>query len=744
MAVAFGDFAFDPERRQLLRLGEPVPLETKAYELLGLLLSRRPNALSKAQIRDVLWPGTFVSESALARLVAQIRAACGDDPQNSRFIRTVHGFGYAFCGEAEEVRDASRAIVPPGRLENRAEDRFQPARDVAFDPEAIRGVDSAISGPSRRARLARAARLTPVVWTAIAGALAFVLFATWRLRPWPTPEIVGSTQLTFTGDVGALEMYGAALPAILTDGARIYFLDVSDMSGERLGVASVSKAGGEVVVLPTPFKNTIPVALSPDGDRLLVRAPNEMEPDAPLWIMPTSGGAPRRLGNVVAQDATWSPDGKSLVYARGEELHLADSDGGRPQKLVHTNGRPCWIRFSLDGRRLRFTLTNTSGSRRSLWEVSVDGTDLHALPLQWNEPAQACCGEWSRDGRYFLFTAWQDEGADLWLVDETSAFRGERGKPKRLTSIGFDSVAAIPSADGKKLFAVEARGGLQMFKYDPRSRRMTPFPFRSVRRVKFSADGQWLAYVEFQGRKQALMRSRTDGSQVLQLSTPPMEPWSAHWSPDGRQIAFAARLPGGPYKAYVVSREGGAPRQVFPDERSEIDLDWSGDGQSLMFGRPPDSMGGEDEKRAVHVVNLKSNQVATLPGSEGLFSSRWSPDGRQVVALPLNQKKLVIFDFETAHWRDLAGPGIGTGLAGACVPFCHNPVWSLDGRYVYFESGPNVLRVVVADRRVERVVGVDDLPNVNGSFDGLTPDGSVLLATFPRSSNIYALDWRVP
>jgi WD40 repeat protein/DNA-binding winged helix-turn-helix (wHTH) protein len=110
MAVSFGDFAFDQERRQLLRAGKPVPLETKAYELLGLLLSRRPNALSKAQIHGVLWPGTFVSESALARLVTQLRAACADDAQAPRFIRTVHGFGYAFCGDAREAGD-ERPVV---------------------------------------------------------------------------------------------------------------------------------------------------------------------------------------------------------------------------------------------------------------------------------------------------------------------------------------------------------------------------------------------------------------------------------------------------------------------------------------------------------------------------------------------------------------------------------------------------------------------------------------------------------
>lgn len=113
MALSFGDFAFDQERRQLLRSGEPVPLETKAYELLALLISRRPNALSKAQIRAVLWPGTFVSESALARLVTQLRAACGDDAQTPRFIRTVHGFGYAFSGEAREGGDEQPAVTSP-------------------------------------------------------------------------------------------------------------------------------------------------------------------------------------------------------------------------------------------------------------------------------------------------------------------------------------------------------------------------------------------------------------------------------------------------------------------------------------------------------------------------------------------------------------------------------------------------------------------------------------------------------
>ncbi len=105
MSFWFGDFELDQERRQLLRSGEPVPLEPKAYELLSLLLERRPRALSRAQIRDVVWPQTFVSESTLAVVVNGIRQALGDDARHPRFIRTVHGFGYAFCGEAREAAE---------------------------------------------------------------------------------------------------------------------------------------------------------------------------------------------------------------------------------------------------------------------------------------------------------------------------------------------------------------------------------------------------------------------------------------------------------------------------------------------------------------------------------------------------------------------------------------------------------------------------------------------------------------
>jgi DNA-binding winged helix-turn-helix (wHTH) protein len=102
----FGDFALDQTTRQLLRSGEPRHLEPKAFELLDLLVSRRPAAVAKAEIRDRLWPDTFVSESSLTGLVAQLRQALEDDPRHPRFVRTVHGFGYAFLAAVAEGTSA--------------------------------------------------------------------------------------------------------------------------------------------------------------------------------------------------------------------------------------------------------------------------------------------------------------------------------------------------------------------------------------------------------------------------------------------------------------------------------------------------------------------------------------------------------------------------------------------------------------------------------------------------------------
>jgi DNA-binding winged helix-turn-helix (wHTH) protein len=116
MRLAFGEFVLDTGARELTRAGARVHLEPKALELLDLLVARRPEAIAKGEIQQRLWPDTFVSESSLTGLVAQVRSALADDRRQERFLRTVHGFGYAFCGAvrpetAERAMDADAVAV---------------------------------------------------------------------------------------------------------------------------------------------------------------------------------------------------------------------------------------------------------------------------------------------------------------------------------------------------------------------------------------------------------------------------------------------------------------------------------------------------------------------------------------------------------------------------------------------------------------------------------------------------------
>ena len=206
------------------------------------------------------------------------------------------------------------------------------------------------------------------------------------------------------------------------------------------------------------------------------------------------------------------------------------------------------------------------------------------------------------------------------------------------------------------------------------------------------------------------------------------------WSPDGRQIAFFAFPAGKPARIYLVSPEGGgSPQELIPeDPQPQYDTDWSPDGGRIVFGGPTN-----DINPGIRVLDLRSHQVSTLPGSNGLYSPRWSPDGRYIAAMPLNALSLMLFDFTTQKWSELAKMRAGF------------PLWSNDGHYVYFlhwPDNPAVLRVQISDRKLDRVVDLKDFRTTGrfGLWLGVAPDDSPLLLRDTGTQDVYALDWEAP
>jgi DNA-binding winged helix-turn-helix (wHTH) protein len=105
MRFRFGECVLDSDTRQLFVRGAKVHLQPKAFQFLELLIQNRPRVVPKPEIHEKLWPGTFVSDGTLTSLLAEVRDAIGDDAHQPRFVRTAHRVGYAFSGEAAEVRD---------------------------------------------------------------------------------------------------------------------------------------------------------------------------------------------------------------------------------------------------------------------------------------------------------------------------------------------------------------------------------------------------------------------------------------------------------------------------------------------------------------------------------------------------------------------------------------------------------------------------------------------------------------
>ena len=141
MRIQFGECTFDPVRREVRRAGQPVRLSPKAFELLRLLVESRPRAQSKDALFERLWPDTFVSEANLAGLVTEIRREIGDDAREPRFLRTVHGFGYAFSDGTTNLADEDSVfrLIWGGREVPLAEGENLLGRD----PSAAVSIDSA-------------------------------------------------------------------------------------------------------------------------------------------------------------------------------------------------------------------------------------------------------------------------------------------------------------------------------------------------------------------------------------------------------------------------------------------------------------------------------------------------------------------------------------------------------------------------------------------------------------------------
>jgi serine/threonine protein kinase/Tol biopolymer transport system component len=614
-------------------------------------------------------------------------------------------------------------------LEKSVELRYQHASDLRADLKRVQRdlnsgrsqpVSTSVTGPTLRLR-------RPLGWRPLAGgvALAFAAIAAVLVRPLPPPRVGASVQLA-----------DDSLPKwhpLLTDGSRVFFS--SGLGAEE--VIQLSVRGGDPARVPLMPGGAKLIHLSADGAELLVGRLNGADPTGgiwELWSVPLLGSAPRRLGDLRASDAAaaWSADGRQLVYAFDKALHLARSDGSDPRKLADVPGAPRYLRWSPDGTAVRFTMADPGrGGKPSQWEASVANGAVRPLLVGWEPTLAATNGNWSPDGRWFVFTASDGGLSSIWAIRESPGLHlGGRG-PFQLTSGPMSSYLPVFSPNGRTLFINGYQDRRELLRFDSQSGQLTPLlKGLSATQLEYSKDGRWAAWVSVPDS--SLWVGDPEGNQRRQLTSPPLKAQAPHWSPDGRQIAFFGGPPGQPTRLYVAPVESGPVVQVSHGEGGALGdawLTWSPDGTSLVFGS---MLPAAKESRPLIVVDLATGSTSTLPGSEGLWAPRWSPDGQLVAAFAAESMALRLFDPKSREQTMV------TTLKGGW------PGWSRDGRFLYFQEAatPRVWkRLRAGDRKVEELIALKNLPVATDGWFAPGLDDSLMTSRAIGTDAIYALDF---
>jgi Tol biopolymer transport system component len=452
-----------------------------------------------------------------------------------------------------------------------------------------------------------------------------------------------------------------------------------------------------------------------------------------LWTIPALGGSPRRLGNHLARGASWSPDGHSLAYADLNSVFVSDANGANSREIWNANrateGRP---RFSPDSKRIEVTVDGkTSGDPLRIFEMNADGSNVHPLPLDWPPDAAQWDGQWTPDGRHFIFTSSRDGFSSTYELVSPPWFEfWKKASAVRLTPEQMDVVAMTPTRDSANLLVIGrvAQGSMQA--YDSKEQRFIPF-LNGLAASSFviSPDRQWMVYPDYP--RHLLWRSRLDGSERLSLTDIPA--WMPEWSRDGKWVAFCN------FKAiYRVSIDGGVPEQLTSGDDLEVTPTWSPDGTSIDFSDTP----SPGHYTGIKVLDLASKKVSVWPGSPGTYVPSWSPDGKSMVAMANPPKRMVVYSRETKKWRTLKQFGGDWGFWR----------WSGDSRSILMakiaaEPGeqPGVYRLNIADGKWTLVALLNGLSVSSSPFENflsITSDGRPAMMSDTSVVQIYSLRWK--
>jgi Tol biopolymer transport system component/DNA-binding winged helix-turn-helix (wHTH) protein len=574
----FGPFVLDPASRLLLREEQPVPITTKVFETLVVLVENRGRVVTKDELLLRLWPDTTVEEANLAQNISTLRKALQDNPKDHRYIATIPGRGYSFVAVVTEI----------AKQQKNAEPSANQSRSPAV---------SAANTLPRSSRFRSVIRwVAPVLLIGIAASFYFRHVS-------QSPAFYSSVPLT--SYVGS-----EICPSFAPDGERVAFAwngekqDNFDIYIKQIGE-------GTLLRLTSDPKPDLSPAWSPDGGTIAFLRLDSDEKGEILLMPSVAAGPARSLAAVTApltlypqsKFIAWSPDGKWLVvsdapsYGGVMSLFLLSVETGEKRRITlppneYDDVDPS---FSPDMRHVAFArYTGAAGSSSDLYVVNLS-PDFKAegsperLTFYNRHLASPV---WASDGRSILFTRTEPAGNhSIWRINLSGTRKSEP------LPVSADSSSALDlSRRGSRLVYTREISITTVWAVDlppPKSgprRSSNPRPWISSTQgalgpgnPQFSPDGQQVAFRSDSSGTGEIWICDRDGSHARQLThMGAIVSNFPRWSPDGKNIVFHSR-PKGLASLYVISAEGGAARRLDTGEVDDVGPSWSHDGRWVYF-----------------------------------------------------------------------------------------------------------------------------------------------------------------